>query len=721
MYQSGDEIDIWVVEKALGQGGMGSVYRCHNRSAKRILAAIKVLDGSLNRIPKIQARFIREAEILFALDHPNIVKVRNVRVDMDPPYLEMEFVDGMSLESRLERGPITVTESVSLLREIASALCYLHAQNIRHRDLKPANIVCQTDGRAKLVDFGIATELDGATLSEHGQAMGSASYVPPEWARPGELDSAKWDIYALGVCIWEALTGHVAFPMPTEGSPSQRFLLTVAQKQSSVPLDPGAHFPLELRILVRDLTHPDPDRRVPSAEALVARVADLDMTTVDPEHRFDAADDALAAARARPRSNSTMVPDDGLAIAVAPAPLKRLTRPAAEPTFNETTGVFERAQKAASPPAAPLVAAPKPGRSLAALLGVGAVAVAGLAGLAIATFVATRPDPEPVAVVPPQPRALAFIVSGVPAGVPVQLSLDGTILADTGGRWSAGIVSVGPHALNATLGANCGEPVATWCKQVSRTVTVSEGDGEQTEVAQLPAPEARAVTLMGVSGAQIEGVGDARKVPGGRQFDALLPGTYAAVLADGRTIQVEVPWAAGALILPIAPASPEAVAATASPPGTGTTTAVVTPQVAVPHADPDPAPASTAAARAGTVGSFATWLKTHPDWEHDAAIAAGQAEEGYLKGWTGAEPPPGQSDRALVGISWTAANAYCKGRGGLADAAAEPTTWQESASQPWHEYRQQGGAPAWRRADGTVSTAVSRTSGNVVTGFRCAK
>ena len=105
MLQQGDEIDIWVVEHPLGQGGMGSVYRCHNRSAKRILAAIKTLDPRLNRVASAKARFVREAEILFALEHPNIVKVRNVRMDAELPYIEMEFVSGHSLEAQIRQGP----------------------------------------------------------------------------------------------------------------------------------------------------------------------------------------------------------------------------------------------------------------------------------------------------------------------------------------------------------------------------------------------------------------------------------------------------------------------------------------------------------------------------------------------------------------------------------------------------------------------------------------
>ena len=101
MFKPGDTIDAWTVERQLGSGGMGSVYLCRNRGARRILAAVKVLDSRLDASPKVRARFVREAELLFSLQHPNIVKVRNVRMDATPPYLEMEFVEGPNLDAVL--------------------------------------------------------------------------------------------------------------------------------------------------------------------------------------------------------------------------------------------------------------------------------------------------------------------------------------------------------------------------------------------------------------------------------------------------------------------------------------------------------------------------------------------------------------------------------------------------------------------------------------------
>lgn len=300
MYATGDEIDIWVVERALGQGGMGSVYRCHNRDAKRILGAIKVLDFGLKRSPKARARFVREAEILFSLSHPNIVKVRNVRLDCDPPYLEMEFVEGMSLERRLAPGPMEPVEAISIFGQLAGALSYLHARGIRHRDIKPSNILLGSSNVATLVDFGIATEEEGATLSEAGQAMGSVSYVPPEWVRLEQVDAVKWDVYALGVCLFESISGNNAFAVPEGGMTTQRFYQVLTAKQGHAPLDPGPHVPVGLRALIADMTQSDPERRIADAETVRMRLSQIDLGDIQ----------VVAPVRAgRQAGGETMVPD----------------------------------------------------------------------------------------------------------------------------------------------------------------------------------------------------------------------------------------------------------------------------------------------------------------------------------------------------------------------------------------------------------------------------
>ncbi len=274
MLEPGDLIDIWVVERKAGSGGMGSVYRCHNQRATRILAAIKVLEVSLRRQGSdAEARFIREAEILFSLDHPNIVKVRNVRIDHDPPYIEMEFVQGESLEALLRHGALEPAQAMDLMGQLAGALRHLHAQGIRHRDVKPANVLVQGNGVAKLVDFGLAIETQGTRLTQAGMTFGTVSYAPPEWIKPDRLDPVLWDIYALGVMYWEMLTGEVAFPVSGQGSARQQAMAVIVSKQDHAPLDPGERFKPAIRELVQSMTHPQPKLRPATMAEVAQRLA----------------------------------------------------------------------------------------------------------------------------------------------------------------------------------------------------------------------------------------------------------------------------------------------------------------------------------------------------------------------------------------------------------------------------------------------------------------
>ena len=149
------KIDIWVVEARLGGGGMGTVYRCHNQHARRIRAAIKVLEHRAASSGELRQRFVREAELLFELDHPHIVKVRNIRMESDPPFIEMAFVEGASLADHLGVGPLAAGAAARVVGQLASALHHCHERGVAHRDVKPANILLGGQ-QATLVDFDAA-------------------------------------------------------------------------------------------------------------------------------------------------------------------------------------------------------------------------------------------------------------------------------------------------------------------------------------------------------------------------------------------------------------------------------------------------------------------------------------------------------------------------------------------------------------------------------------
>jgi hypothetical protein len=396
VYGPGDRIDVWEVEVALGSGGMGSVYRCHNHRATRILAAVKVLDAALRKFPEAEKRFVREADILGQLDHPNIVRVRNVRTDSDPPFLEMEFVAGESLDDRIRRGPSPYEVVLPLLRQCAAALEYLHARGICHRDLKPANVLVTRDGVLKLVDFGLAFEMDASRLTAEGTTFGTVSYAPPEWVTPDKMDPMGWDIYALGTIVVELLRGTYAFPVSGKGTARQQAMQVVVAKQGHAPLDPGPAAPPELRVLVAQMTDSDADRRLKDAGELVRRVAALPLEA--------------------PVPGSTVAP---FALgADGPDPSSRLEQPSA--------------LVPGAPPAAALETMPMNTLAPRAALAVtGVFGVVVLAGGAFVLFAAaaawwvwtsTRPpadpppEPAPIAAPAPPPEPPVVVVEPAPVG-----------------------------------------------------------------------------------------------------------------------------------------------------------------------------------------------------------------------------------------------------------------------------------------------------------------
>ncbi|MEN0062026.1 MAG: serine/threonine-protein kinase [Myxococcota bacterium] len=260
----GDRIGEWVVDAQLGSGGMGSVYRCHNVASDRILAAIKVLERQSVHEDS-SARFLREAEILFSLEHPNIVKVRSVSMEAELPFLEMEFVEGDSLEDHIRTAPMPTDQAIELIMQALDALVYMHARGVCHRDLKPANLLVTPEGELKVVDFGLAVQPEYGRLTTEGFTFGTVSYAPPEWGQPDGLDPVQWDLYAIGVVFYELLRGAYAFPLSGEGTIKQQLMQVMMVKQHAPALDVGEEFPERVRTLIAALTDPDPNVRPKSA------------------------------------------------------------------------------------------------------------------------------------------------------------------------------------------------------------------------------------------------------------------------------------------------------------------------------------------------------------------------------------------------------------------------------------------------------------------------
>src|SRR5271155_1833322 len=213
------------IQSPLGAGGMGEVYRARDARLNRDVA-IKILPTSFSADPDRLQRFAQESRAAAALNHPNILSIYDIGEDRGAPYVVSELLEGETLRDRLRNGALTSRKALDYAQQIARGLAAAHEKGIVHRDLKPENIFITDDGRAKILDFGLAkltrpeaSAPGGDTLTaqvntEPGQVLGTAGYMSPEQVR-GKAADHRADIFALGAILYEMLSGKRAFARPT--------------------------------------------------------------------------------------------------------------------------------------------------------------------------------------------------------------------------------------------------------------------------------------------------------------------------------------------------------------------------------------------------------------------------------------------------------------------------------------------------------------------------
>jgi eukaryotic-like serine/threonine-protein kinase len=228
------------LEEPIASGGAAIVWRAFDENLSRTVA-IKLLHPHHATDPTVVERFERESRSAAQLNHPNAVRIYDTGRDDDLVYLVMEYVDGPSLREVLSAsGQLDSTVVAALGEQVASALGEAHAHGLVHRDVKPANILVASDGTVKVTDFGIAKALSSAdaTLTSPGTVVGTAAYVAPEQLEDASID-ARADIYALGVLLYECLTGRPAFsgdtPTATAAMRLTHELLPPRQVRADVP------------------------------------------------------------------------------------------------------------------------------------------------------------------------------------------------------------------------------------------------------------------------------------------------------------------------------------------------------------------------------------------------------------------------------------------------------------------------------------------------------
>jgi dienelactone hydrolase len=282
----GTTLSHYAIDGKLGQGGMGTVYRARDTVLGRVVA-IKVLSAETANDPELGPRILREAKAASRLNHPNIVTVHELAKSGDTEFIVMELVDGAPLSTQIAAGGLSIDRIVEWSRQVAEALAAAHEAGLVHRDIKPGNVMVTSSGRVKVLDFGLARHLpasptDATTpataefMTRRGVA-GTVGYMAPEQIE-GQPADARSDVFALGVVMFELLTGRRPFAADTAWGTMHATITSdppsVSRLRADVP-------PALARIVMRALAK-HPDDRYPSARELAIDLAALGRTDVGP-------------------------------------------------------------------------------------------------------------------------------------------------------------------------------------------------------------------------------------------------------------------------------------------------------------------------------------------------------------------------------------------------------------------------------------------------------
>jgi WD40 repeat protein/serine/threonine protein kinase len=259
--KSGQLIKGYEIVDELGIGGFGAVYRAHQQLLKRDVAIKIILPEHANKADFIR-RFTTEAEIVARLEHPHIVPIYDYWRDPEGAYIIMRYIKGVNLATKLMTRDLSESETVKLIDHISSALHFAHRKQVVHRDLKPENILVDDDGNAYLVDFGIAKDLS-QTSDQENEGAGTFLYMSPEQLT-GESITPQTDIYALGLLIYEILTGNLPHARTTPHA--------LKQLQFDEELPHDDNHPSDVLEILHRATSLQPENRFESALSLASRL-----------------------------------------------------------------------------------------------------------------------------------------------------------------------------------------------------------------------------------------------------------------------------------------------------------------------------------------------------------------------------------------------------------------------------------------------------------------
>ena len=309
-----ENIGRYEVKSELGRGGMATVYKAYDPRFEREVA-VKVLPREMLHDPQFRVRFEREAKTVASLEHPAIVPVYDVGEEDGQPYFVMRYMTGGSLSERINTGSLSVLETAKIIERLSSALDEAHIKGIVHRDLKPGNILFDHIGEPYVSDFGIAkiAQAQGAATVTGGGIIGTPAYMSPEQAQGDKVDGRS-DIYALGVIVFEMLTGRQPYEADTP------MAVVVKHITDPIPhiLDVNPNLPADLEHIIERAMAKNRDERYANARefatALLA-VARGESPTVSPTS-------SVKTQKLADKTRLSGSPAEATRIAARPAPAK---------------------------------------------------------------------------------------------------------------------------------------------------------------------------------------------------------------------------------------------------------------------------------------------------------------------------------------------------------------------------------------------------------------
>jgi serine/threonine protein kinase/Tol biopolymer transport system component len=271
---TGQTILHFRIDEKIGSGGMGEVYRAHDTLLERDVA-IKVLPDIFSGDPERMARFEREARILAALNHPHVAVVHSIERIDTRRFLVLELMEGETLDRRIARGRLPVSEAVEICHQIAEGLDAAHSKGVIHRDIKPPNIFVADGGHAKILDFGLAKLMQGhganptappdELRTSPGMTFGTVSYMSPEQALGRELDG-RADLFSLGIVLYEMVAGV----QPFRGESLAAVFDAILNKTPTPPVRLNPDLPASLERIIEKLLEKDREMRYQSAKEILA-------------------------------------------------------------------------------------------------------------------------------------------------------------------------------------------------------------------------------------------------------------------------------------------------------------------------------------------------------------------------------------------------------------------------------------------------------------------